>query len=61
MMNVSIGDRVSVGFHRGTVSYVGPVDQFDGVWIGIDWDDVTRGKHDGQVNGKRYFHARLAF
>lgn len=26
------------------------------LWIGIEWDDAShRGKHDGSINGKRYF------
>ncbi|CAA6660206.1 unnamed protein product [Spirodela intermedia] len=41
----------------GTVRYVGPVDGYDGSWIGVDWDDGG-GKHDGVVNGVRYFSAK---
>ncbi|PHJ23431.1 cap-gly domain-containing protein [Cystoisospora suis] len=27
------------------------------LWIGIEWDDSSnRGKHDGSINGKRYFY-----
>lgn len=29
-----------------------------GVWIGVDWDEAERGKHDGSHNGQRYFSAR---
>ncbi|KYK69020.1 CAP-Gly domain-containing protein [Toxoplasma gondii TgCatPRC2] len=25
------------------------------LWIGIEWDDAGRGKHDGSLNGKVYF------
>lgn len=44
---------------RGTVRYVGPVatsSRKDVVWVGVEWDDGTRGKHDGSVvleNGKK--------
>lgn len=31
------------------------MDGFPGEWIGVDWDSVARGKHDGTVNGKKYF------
>jgi dynactin complex subunit len=46
----------------GTVKYVGPlhVDKDKTVgqtWYGIDWDDASRGKHDGTLDGVRYFHA----
>ena len=41
--------------YRATVRYVGPVDGQDGCWVGLEWDDPERGKHDGTHNGKRYF------
>ncbi|PKI47402.1 tubulin-folding cofactor E [Punica granatum] len=40
----------------GTVKYVGPVQGYEGTWVGVDWDN-GEGKHDGSVNGVRYFHA----
>ncbi|ERM99679.1 tubulin-folding cofactor E [Amborella trichopoda] len=44
--------------HRtGTVKYVGPVHGYSGFWVGLDWDNGD-GKHDGSVNGVRYFQAR---
>uniref|UniRef100_A0A7N0U8T7 CAP-Gly domain-containing protein n=1 Tax=Kalanchoe fedtschenkoi TaxID=63787 RepID=A0A7N0U8T7_KALFE len=41
----------------GTVKYVGPVEGYSGLWVGVDWDD-GEGKHDGSVNGVCYFHAK---
>ncbi len=29
----------------------------DGVWVGIEWDDPSRGKHDGMAGGVRYFES----
>lgn len=29
-----------------------------GEWIGIDWDDPARGKHDGSVDSVRYFETK---
>lgn len=29
-----------------------------GVWLGVDWDDPGRGKHDGSYKNVRYFAAR---
>ncbi|KAI9169110.1 hypothetical protein LWI28_007116 [Acer negundo] len=55
-----LGQRVhSVNDRRriGTVKYVGEVQGYSGVWVGVDWDDGN-GKHDGSVNGVRYFRAR---
>ena len=61
-----VGQRVKdhVDF-RGTVRYVGPVvtskKDPGATWVGIEWDDETRGKHDGSVvdeatgASKRYF------
>ena len=53
---VAVGDRVeALDGARGRVRWVGVVDGRDGEWIGIQWDDGGRGKHDGVVDGKRYF------
>ncbi|PON49534.1 CAP Gly-rich domain containing protein [Parasponia andersonii] len=54
-----LGQRVhSAGDPRriGTVRYVGPVQGYSGIWVGVDWDNGD-GKHDGSINGVRYFHA----
>ena len=29
-----------------------------GIWIGVEWDDPSRGKHDGVHEGHRYFSTR---
>lgn len=42
---------------RGTVRYVGPVEGYSGIWVGVDWDN-GEAKHDGSINGVRYFHAK---
>ncbi|GBG34224.1 Tubulin-specific chaperone E [Hondaea fermentalgiana] len=50
--------------YRGSVRYVGPVataKKKDATWIGVEWADAGRGKHDGSVKEKttgeetRYF------
>lgn len=38
--------------HRNVKSH-----QLAGIWLGVDWDDKTRGRHDGSHNGKHYFDA----
>ncbi|KAH7435150.1 hypothetical protein KP509_06G052100 [Ceratopteris richardii] len=42
----------------GTVKYVGAVEGQKGTWIGVDWDS-GEGRHDGSLEGVRYFQARL--
>uniref|UniRef100_A0A671M0P4 Tubulin-specific chaperone E n=1 Tax=Sinocyclocheilus anshuiensis TaxID=1608454 RepID=A0A671M0P4_9TELE len=54
----AVGRRVSCDGERGTVRYVGPVPPTAGVWLGVEWDDPERGKHDGSHEGVRYFTCR---
>ncbi|TWU77106.1 hypothetical protein ED733_008200 [Metarhizium rileyi] len=49
------GQRVSYGGALCTVRYVGEVAGTTGSWLGVEWDDSTRGKHDGSHKGVRYF------
>ncbi|XP_014259929.1 tubulin-specific chaperone E [Cimex lectularius] len=58
--DVKVGSRIQVGDQRGTVLFVGPVPPTKGLWLGIDWDDPRRGKHDGVYDGVRYFQARYS-
>ncbi|KAI4178657.1 MAG: hypothetical protein L6R41_008284 [Letrouitia leprolyta] len=51
----SIFARRSYDGHLCTVRYRGTVDGASGTWIGVEWDDSSRGKHDGSREGKRYF------
>lgn len=53
-----VGRRVAVGDHLGTVRYVGPIPSAKGTWLGIEWDDPSRGKHNGTYNGHSYFKTR---
>ncbi|KAG6657042.1 tubulin-folding cofactor E isoform X1 [Carya illinoinensis] len=55
-----VGQRVhAAGDPRriGAVKYVGPIHGYSGTWVGVDWDDGDA-KHDGSINGVRYFRAR---
>lgn len=52
------GSRVCIGRYSCTVRYVGLIQGQNGTWVGIEWDDVSRGKHDGTHEGKRYFSCR---
>ncbi|KAI1767586.1 Thioesterase/thiol ester dehydrase-isomerase [Hypoxylon sp. FL1150] len=50
-----LGDRLSYDGAVCTVRYVGEVSGTSGSWLGVEWDDPTRGKHDGSHKGTRYF------
>ncbi|KAI9264302.1 hypothetical protein BDA99DRAFT_508948 [Phascolomyces articulosus] len=54
-MTLVVGDRIQVNRDFATVRFIGFVDGSKGEWLGVQWDDPTRGKHDGSHNGKRYF------
>ena len=55
MMSLPVGSRVSVDKCKATVRYVGSIEGQQGIWVGLDWDDTARGKHDGSTGGRRYF------
>ncbi len=64
-MDFKVGDRVITSSSHpddppmvATVRFVGPVGSTSGVWIGVEWDDPGRGRHDGSHEGKRVFFTR---
>ena len=32
--------------------------QITGEWVGVEWDDSSRGKHNGEHDGVQYFTCR---
>lgn len=52
---LALGCRLIVGKHNATVRFIGNVKGQDGNWVGLEWDDPSRGKHDGSHDGVRYF------
>ncbi|XP_039235501.1 tubulin-specific chaperone E-like [Pipra filicauda] len=54
----ALGRRVSCGTDYGTVRYMGSVARTSGIWLGVEWDDPQRGKHDGCYEGTQYFKCR---
>lgn len=38
-----------------SVPYFGSCAAFSGTWVGVEWDQPSRGKHDGSTGGVRYF------
>lgn len=55
---LAVGTRIDVAGHKGTIKYMGEVVNTKGEWLGIDWDDPDRGKHDGTHMDVHYFKAR---
>ena len=53
--NPYIGQRLSYGNHICTVRYIGSVQGTEGQWLGVEWDDPSRGKHSGEHGGLTYF------
>ncbi|KER28093.1 hypothetical protein T265_05005 [Opisthorchis viverrini] len=51
-----IGRRVVHDEHFGTIHYVGELPGSAGFWLGVDWDNPSRGRHDGTYRGVQYFH-----
>ncbi|KAL4932139.1 putative tubulin-specific chaperone [Aspergillus undulatus] len=50
-----VNQRRSYDGNLCTIRYVGKVEGTTGEWLGVEWDDPTRGKHSGQHQGVRYF------
>lgn len=50
-----IGKRIEDENCFGTICFIGKLPNTSGIWLGIDWDDSSRGRHDGTFNGIRYF------
>ncbi|KAF2842286.1 tubulin-specific chaperone-like protein E, partial [Patellaria atrata CBS 101060] len=50
-----IGKRLSIKGELCTVRYVGQIPGTKGDWIGVEWDDPSKGKHSGEHDGIKYF------
>jgi len=50
-----VGTRIFLSGHIGTIKFVGPVHGTPGTWLGVEWDDPQRGKHDGTKDAVQYF------
>ncbi|KXT04383.1 hypothetical protein AC578_3588 [Pseudocercospora eumusae] len=50
-----VGQRLSLKGQLCTIRYVGRVGGKAGDWLGVEWDDPARGKHNGTHERKQYF------
>ncbi|KAF7731007.1 hypothetical protein EC973_001053 [Apophysomyces ossiformis] len=53
---LQVGSRIQVQQARATVRFIGSVENTKGIWLGVEWDDPARGKHDGTHQGVPYFN-----
>ncbi|KAF2274551.1 RNI-like protein [Westerdykella ornata] len=49
------GKRLSFDGQLCTVRYYGEVKGTTGKWLGVEWDEPSRGKHSGEHGGLKYF------
>lgn len=50
-----VGRRLSYDGSLCTVRFHGGLDGTKGHWLGVEWDDTDRGKHNGVHQGQRIF------
>ena len=55
-----LGKRVELNEKTAKIKYVGPLKhkkeyKENEIWLGLEWEDKTRGKHNGTVEGFEYF------
>ena len=54
-----IGKRVELRGKFGSIRYLGKLRNNaragDALWLGIEWDEIGAGKHNGTVDGEQYF------
>jgi hypothetical protein len=54
-----VGQRVSFRWELCTVRWIGTLKgRGEKVWIGVEWDNPTRGKNHGSLDGHQYFTCR---
>lgn len=56
--SLEVGSRIYCEGEYGIVLYIGPIVGIDGMWLGIEWDNPSRGKHSGCYNDVTYFNTR---
>ncbi|CCK72702.1 Pac2p KNAG_0L00810 [Huiozyma naganishii CBS 8797] len=55
-MPFAIGERFQIKNDICTIRYIGIIDRWPDVRVyGVEWDNVSRGKNSGSVDGKKYF------
>ena len=53
-----LGRRVCLGDRLGLIKFHGELPGKDGMWLGIEWDDASSGKHSGEYQKIMYFQCK---
>ncbi len=53
-----LGERLSLKGHILTIRWIGQVADKPGIWLGVEWDEPDRGKHNGTHEGVIYFRCK---
>lgn len=56
---LEVGSRIHCEGEYGIVLYIGPIEGLDGVWLGVEWDNPSRGKHSGAYKDTIYFKTKI--
>lgn len=54
---LEVGHNVFYRNIVGVIKYIGKVNFEEGIWLGVELR-APKGRHDGTVNGRRYFSCR---
>ena len=58
-----IGQRVELRGKMGSIRFLGKLRNNpkagDALWLGVEWDDINAGKHNGTVDGEKYFESEF--
>ena len=55
------GQRLSYDGALCTVRFFGPLKDLKRDWVGVEWDNTARGKHDGQHQGEQIFQCLSSY
>ncbi|CAI4038472.1 hypothetical protein SMKI_05G0830 [Saccharomyces mikatae IFO 1815] len=56
IMNYKVGDRLKIGGYFCTIKFIGYIKPWPSIKAyGVEWDNHSRGKHSGTIDGIRYF------
>ena len=59
-MGLKIGDRLSYGGELCTIKFIGEIPAWPNeVALGVEWDNIQKGKHNGSFKGIKYFESEL--